>query len=238
MRFGVGILRAGSAMAVVFAISAGLSAPAQATVTFFNDRTSFDAAAGTLSLENFANLATSVGLTPNHFVDLASPINSSTQNVLPGFSLVAAPFKPSSLTGTSIQQDFMGVSGIAVSSAQFGENFSLQFSPKVTAVGFDLQFFNPAGGITPTTIGVDDASGQTGSKTFSANGFFGVVVSGDTVADIEVPQPGNGSDIENLAFGGSQPTVASVPEPPALAILAPLLLGFLVLRRRQTGQLS
>ncbi len=207
-----------------------LIAPVQATagVTFFTDRTNFDAAAGTLSEETFANLAASVGLTPGHDIALPNPLNSTTQPVIPGFSLVAAPGVPT--TGTSILQDFMGISGIAVSSLQFNEDFALHFNPNVTAVGFDVDFFNPAGGITPFTISVNDASGAIGSETISANGFFGVIVTGgDRIDSIGVPQPGNGSEIEDLVFGGA-PVVTAVPEPQPLAALGIGLIGLALFR--------
>jgi hypothetical protein len=212
-------------------------APAEAGVVLFTDRASFNAAAGSLSLETFANLATAVGLAAGQDKPTPTPLNSSTLvngstgTVLPGFTLIGAPTTDGTPAGTSILRDAFGITGTAVSSAEFNEDFSIHFSPKVTAVAFDLVFFNPIGGITPTTIGVSDGSTTIGTKGFSQNGFFGVIVTGDTIDNIDLPQPGQGNEIENLAFGNAQTVVAGVPEPASVALFGAGLLGLLLFRR-------
>src|SRR6266478_6500324 len=109
MRFGNKL-----ALAAFAAVSwvAGVAGPAQAAITFFDNRASFNAAAGSLTSENFSNLAAGVASGTDKFF-FVNPLNSTNEPVVPGFSLVAAPAPPGgNATGFLLLNNDFGIPGI------------------------------------------------------------------------------------------------------------------------------
>lgn len=168
---------------------------AMASLTFFNDRATFEAAAPGLTLEDFEN--GNVG--PGGVIPCGNPLENGDPCFAPGG--LADGFSLSASVGQTVAlgDGVIGQPSIAVGPDLFNANASFAFTaPDVFAVGFDL--FDPFGSaFTVTLVGED--STVLGSMVVQAPAFFGVK-SDQIIARVDIAATGFGAEIfDNLLFG-------------------------------------
>lgn len=176
------------------------------SVSFYTDRTTFDADHPGLPVETWESSL----IGPNQLCTGYAPLDEftngscfSTGDIMPGIEVNMIPVNNDYVLLTS---GYLGISYNVVGPNTFTDNMNLFFDPPVQAVGFDLlQPLTPYG----FTISVYDENGDfLGSATSPATAeeFWGV--SSDTpIGEILfVGDNSNGAElIGNLAFGNDAP---------------------------------
>ena len=236
--------RGRSILAAAAAFLAGAVAfNASAQLTFYTDRTAFDAANPGLPVEDFEEAAVAAGGVNGE----TGPLSSATDNssfdpgdILPGVSLDGVGGGATMFVGGA---NFFGAGeSKTVGVDFFSDVLEIVFGPGVSALGFD--FFGAFGGdaVSGTwDIDVFGSGGLLGSTQVSTSdqdliGFFGVDSAGDLITSIRMDATGGsagpGEAIDNLAFGSPRNGGEPIPAPAALpAGLA--LLGLVAARRRR-----
>ena len=205
----------------------------KASLIFYSDRPSFDAAEPLLSIQSF----NSANLYNQSYVFEANGLNSATNDaifaagsILPGLTLTDP--QPGSQTQALIVYGGGPVGSGSVGDAWF-DALDLSFTPGVYAVAEDA-FANTAasasfaGSITEEVFsGTKSLGSETLSEALGGSMFFGVASTTLPITKVELIWYGNGdgvSFVSNIAFG----TAAAVaPEPSTLTLsaLAAVLLG-------------
>lgn len=197
-------------------------------LTYYTDRTVFDADFPGLPIEGFENGI----VAPGNIVSFVGPLDENTNNayfgpgdVLPGIQIAAS-------TG-----DIAGLGVGAAGNASkiflpntFSDSEIVSFNPPVTAVGFDVHDF---GGGTSCGIDIYDALDNllvsTSSPSSAAGVFFGV--HSDTPIGKIIIIATTGQGVDNIAFGNTSP---AVPVSNWAIVIGLLLIGsFIVMRYRK-----
>lgn len=210
------------------------STEATAAPVFFDDRTLFDAAAGSLSgFEDFEGASQDPGA-----MSEPGPWNSDTDDsvfspgdIAEGISFVSSAGNLAALDGSS----FSDLTSTAIGPNSFGSDLIISFLPGVNAVAFDVfQVFAAPQGITISLFDISDVLiGTTEVEATSLGGFFGVIDDMDLIGTISLSanNPSGAELIDNLAFGLADAT--AVPEPGTLALFGLGLAGVGFARRRR-----
>jgi len=211
----------------------GVADPAdRGGLTTFADRTSFDATAGTLPLEDFEG-GLSAGV-----ATCTEPVNSSSNDAcfVPGDLIAGFNISSSGGGGLVVLDDgFLGPTTDVIGANLFAEFTVVIFdAPDVTAIALDAFSGNPGAGDV-TVRAFDAGSNSLGSVvvTTSANNVSEFVgfTSPVPIASIEIEGAGDSGElIDNLAFGApvSLPETQPVPTLNAIGILAAIVLLMLV----------
>ncbi len=181
-------------------------------LTFYTDRSAFDAVAGPLPLETFEGS----NVPPGDVLSCLAPLDSATNDacystgaVIDGFRLELLNPDPEILDYVVLAPGFFGASSTYVGPNTFVDDAELFFDDEPNAVGFDI------GTITAATFTIEifGAGGSLGSTTvspadISTGGTFFGVLSEEPIVSIQVTEPGSGGELfDNLAFG----TVGCLP---------------------------
>lgn len=204
----------------VFATASLLAfaAPAEAQITTYSSQSSFSAAAGTVTTENFESCPHATTAFTGSLSSSAGPCSAITSGVTfspqQGSLYIAGPGQssnPSTALGMNV---FVS------------DPISITFGTGITAFGADLfqNFGGGSQGSTDTAFNIlAYGAGNTLLGTFnplvSPNGgdFFGLT-STDSIFRIDIGQPGGFAVVDNVQFSAS-----AVPEPSTWAML---LMGF------------
>lgn len=212
------------------------------TAAVFTDRPSFDAAAGTLPLEDFNGGATAAGAvnTCNEPVSSASnDVCFAPGDLIPGFQVTS-----SDAGGVVVLGDgFIGQPSAVVGANSFAAFTTVAFAATdVNAVAFDT--FAGSGGTLDVEVRVFDGGG-TLADTITLNAtadnvseFFGIVAPGP-ISRVEIENTGGGGELfDNLAFGVGAPESQAVPAMSTigLTIGAVLLLILAAFSLRKRGR--
>lgn len=212
------------------------------TASVFTDRPSFDAAAGTLPLEDFEGGATSAGSVNT----CTEPVSSASNDVcfapgdlIPGFQITSSDGGGVVVLGDG----FIGQPSAVVGANAFSAFTTVTFAAiDVNAVAFDA--IAGSGGSLDVEIRVFDGGG-TLADTITLNTaadnvseFFGIVAPGP-ISRVEIENTGDGGELfDNLAFGFGAPESQPVPalSTIGLTIGAVLLLILAAFSLRKRGR--
>jgi hypothetical protein len=216
-----GVIAAAALMTVV-------PGESQASLIFYGDRPSFNAAAPGLPVQSFngANLFNQVYVfEPNGLSSTTSDPVFSAGRILPGLTLTDP--QPGSQSQALIVYGGGPVGSISVGDAWFDE-LDLSFGPGVSAVGEDV-FANTAASASfagNITEAVFSGATQLGQKTLTealgGSVFFGYVSTTLPITKVELTWGGDGDGVtfvSNVAFG----TPTAAPEPSNFVLTATAL---------------
>ena len=176
----------------------------QGSLTFYADRGSFQAAFPGLTSEDYSD-----GLTPpggiNTCLDLPSDSTSNDDCFVPGdIEAGLATFPSGADDNVVLGTGFAGISCFGHGPNSFGEDFQVDLSPAVRAVGFDLTGCGPET-VTVTVFGTGGMLGSTDvtCPTFPGTQFFGVdtLDTGGIVQITTFATAGGGELICDVEFG-------------------------------------
>jgi len=216
---------------MVAGLLAFFSMPSEAGLIVFSDRSSFDAAAPGLPIEDFEEA--SIGAM--EVAGIPAPLDSTSNNgyFLPGDILPGIQFH----TNTTHNNDELALLGPGYAGSPsklivanyFTDAFYVVLSPGVHAIGFDvhsfmgggmagIEVYDPDGFVLGT---YDWAAGPAGT-------FWGAISDSEPIGSVRIFDAGGGAEgVDNVAFGE-----AAIPEPATLGLSGMALLALAFLRRR------
>lgn len=202
---------------VVIATTVVYARAAQAGVTFYSTKGSFDAAVTTTLLEDFENIP---GIVKDHFY-ASFTHNGVTYLAAPGFNVaVASPGYTNFGAG-------VGRTTSSILTANGNEDFFVNFSSPLRAVGFDT-YLN---GLGPGTVKVFNSSVLLDTFTYpgsvNTKEYLGIA-STDPITSIRWTTTRGAS----LNTGIDNMSIALVPEPTALSMVGVSVLAAIRLRPR------
>jgi hypothetical protein len=235
--------------AVIIAMAARLSTAQAAVVTFYTDRTAFEAALTSTFTIDFEGIAPSGGcavtgyMSPLYNEWTVENVTFSVPNPLTGFFVVDAALTDSELPGSPYKSDilFSHHADAITATLPTGFNAVGGFFGNANASGVEATLtVRGPDGILDTRI----LSTESMSQSRPDSNFFGWIVDGTTITSITHDLPGTDYDfpcnpdrnyeaIDDFVFGSA--SASAVPEPSAIIVWS--LLGVLGLgqwwRRRQ-----
>lgn len=206
--------------AAIAALSLAVTAPSHATVTVYTSKLAFDTAVATTLLEDF-----------EAFAPKDTALASFTSNGVTYTGLAGSPFPNVWVASPGYTNFGAGVPQPTTTSilvANGDEDFTMDFSMKPLAVGYDV-YFNGLGLVTTrihTTGGLGLILGD--NRGLNDVGFYGFV-STDPITSIEFKSTSGGrlnTGVDNIVIS------SAVPEPATLALLGGGLVALGARRRR------
>ena len=221
-------ITAGFTIAFASLLSFTQTANAAIYSTFTNSSDFLNATGSSLSTEDFEDVgATNI-----------SSFDSSNPNLASGitFSAGSSGFTDSNLSYFDDNLGFSQIQTIQLFDSTFASNaVRLDFSPSVTALGFDLTSWSTETGVNNNSVEIIDNLGNSDSFTVDTTtgnpAFFGILAISGSITQATLTPGDQTVGIDNISFGQAS---ASVPFEfsPALGLIL-VGLGFSGLKLRQ-----
>jgi hypothetical protein len=215
---------------------------AQAGIISYNNQTAFNASNPGLNVQDFATVASNVGVGAGGGIGVNNPLDSSTNSgMLPGLTINATTSNGSDIAVLGPNFGGTGLTNYSVFSDYFaGLDFS--FSPAgVSAASLNvLSLFNSS---TVTITVLDTSSNVLGTYNLTgpntgAGSFIGFTTSGGAaIGELDIVASGGNSPGVDMVEFGSAGSGAGVPEP-AMFVLSGLgfaSMALLRMRRKPTS---
>ena len=193
-------------------LALGVAPSACAELEFYSDRSNFNAATSSLTIEDFETN----NLTFKTIEEFPSPLNNATNNsafspnnIKPEISFSAVGSESNFLD--LISQGVFGVPSDVIGPSSFASALQIDFTTSINAVGFDLLADLALGTVV---IEIYGANGLLGAKSLIVTDtptFWGVISDSDSITQIVISNktPADhhlvGKLIDNVAFGTASP---------------------------------